>query len=458
MNSIKGWNKVFKFTYLQMVKSKSYIVSTIVIFMVLLLMVLGVNFLPKLLASGAIGGGTSEPGDENGVAFAISKLYISDQSGISPAPDFEFIQQEIGINVEMIGQNQLQEITGRVHDGETEVLIEITDSGFGFNILASRPASDAVINSGNCDFVLARIGAAVHEANLVSIGVPKDKISEADKYVNTQTTIAGETPKNEIALTISSILPMFCALILFMFIFLYSNFTAQSIASEKISRVTETLLTSVRPMAVILGKVLGMGLASFTQFFVMFAAGFGLSAAFAPFGTLGEIFGSAQISSADMQMIKNAFDETFAGFNAMTIVWIVIIFVLGYLFFSLIAGLIGATVSRMEDLQSAMQPLAILGVLGFYLSYISPAFSVGSDSINIMEKISYYLPISSPFSLPGVIIAGKMNSLGTLISVLILAVFNVLMLMLVGRVYETIILHTGDRIKLGAIFRIAGKK
>ena len=59
--------------------------------------------------------------------------------------------------------------------------------------------------------------------------------------------------------------------------------------------------------------------------------------------------------------------------------------------------LIGATVSRMEDLNAAMQPMSIIGVLGFYLAYFPS--TMGGEA-NTMALVSYYLPISSPFSIP----------------------------------------------------------
>lgn len=460
MNSIKGWKNVFKFTYMQMVRSKSYIISTSIIIFVMLLMALGINFLPGLLAgnkSESGEGGANATNAFNGF-YGIETLYISDKSGLDGL-DFNFLSETYSVEVNMISENEIESITTRVNQSfEAEALIEISKSGLIYNVLVSRPSSDNIITSDNCFSAAGIIGGYIWNSHMLSIGVPEDKLVEAAAGVGQQVTIAGEAPKNEIATMISSMLPMLFALIFFMFIFLYGTLTAQSIATEKTSRVMETLLTSVRPMAIILGKVLGMGLASLTQFTALITVSFGVSAAVAPAGTLGEIFGSVEVSSADMQMVKNAFDETFSNFNAMSIVWIVIIFVLGFLFYSLIAGLFGASISRMEDLQSGMQPFSLIGVLGFYLAYISPAFSVGSEGVNIMEKISYYLPISSPFALPGVIITGVMNTTGIIISILTLIVFDVLMLMFVARVYETIILHTGNRIKIGAMFKMAKKK
>ena len=72
---------------------------------------------------------------------------------------------------------------------------------------------------------------------------------------------------------INYIVPIVFSLVLFIFIFAYGQTVAQSIATEKTSRVMELLLTSVRPLAVVIGKVLAMCLVSIAQFLVIAGLG-----------------------------------------------------------------------------------------------------------------------------------------------------------------------------------------
>jgi ABC-2 type transport system permease protein len=454
----KGWKQVFKFTFIQMLKSRAYIISTIIIAVCLLLMSVVINFLPAMLTDGALseffGGGDDE------IHYKIDRLYISDLSGLEPAPDFGFLPEN-GIEAVVVAPGELERVTAQVRAShEAVALIEITKSDFGYNVLASRPESEERVNAADCHLVLGMITGTLWHAHMVSIGVPEESMSELYPNLNSQVTVAGESPRNEIAAIIANTaLPVISALILFMFITMYGQLVAQAIATEKTSRVMETLLTSVRPMAIILGKVLGMGLASFTQFFALVLLGFGVSAAVAPFGALGQIFGSVEIpmENADMQMVQSAFEEAFAGFNAMSVVWIIIIFLLGFLFYSLIAGLFGASINRAEDLQAALQPMALIAAVGFMIGYLSPIFNLDSGEVNAVQRFSYYFPISSPFALPAAIISGEMSTLGIMVSLLILAAFCVLMLMFVSRVYEAIIMHTGNRVTVKTMFKMAKK-
>ena len=82
----------------------------------------------------------------------------------------------------------------------------------------------------------------------------------------------------------------------------------------------------------------------------------------------------------------NEVGNALGGFSPVVIVLIIVVFIVGFIFFALIAGLIGATVSRMEDLNAAMQPMSIIGVLGFYLAYFPS--TMGGEA-NTMALVSY---------------------------------------------------------------------
>ena len=144
-------------------------------------------------------------------------------------------------------------------------------------------------------------------------------------------------------------------------------------------------------------------------------------------------------------------------FNPGSIIAIIITLILGFLFYALLAGLVGAGVSRSEDLAASMQPLMMVAMLGFFLSYMSAAFNQDGSG-NIVMTISRYIPISSPFALPPAILLGQMSALETVISVAFLALLTALTVLLVSKVYETIILYSGNPLKLGQILKMAKNK
>ena len=198
----------------------------------------------------------------------------------------------------------------------------------------------------------------------------------------------------------------------------------------------------------------------------------------APFGIMGQIApllsdsellagGMANAAAAGVDIsqfsIAQAVGSILEKFTPVNIILIVLTFIIGFLFFALLAALVGASVSRMEDLQAAMQPYSFVGLVGFFLAYYPIIFNAesladGSSGVNSVQVFSYYFPVSSPFALPSAVILGQLDTLQSVIAVAILAVFTVLVALLVSKVYEAIILHNGNRLKVGDILKMAKNK
>ncbi len=454
----KGWNKVAKFTYMQNIKGKSFIVSTVLVTVLIILMVLGINFLPPLFMGDDTSGIDSGVSNFENPVAPLSTVYYLDHSGLSTKLDTSYLST-LGVKVVEIADGDYDNYITKVYDStDAEIVIRIDAVDYGYSILASRPFSTELIGSSVSNQAANIFASMLNNAKLISLGISAENIALANSSINTQVTVAGEAPKSELTEVIGMIVPMLTSLILFIFIFAYGQLVAQAIAMEKTSKIMELLLTSVKPLAVIIGKIIGIGLASFTQLLIMVGSTGLIFAVTAPFGFLGQIMDVAKASTAGMQMVSTELGEVFSHLNIMTVLWIIVLFILGFLFYALIAGLIGASISRLEDLSAAMQPLALIGVVGFYLAYMPSMFSLDADRANMMTIIARYIPISSPFSLPSAIILGQISTLETIMSVVILAVFDILMMLVVAKVYESIILHSGDRIKLKDIAKLIKTK
>lgn len=482
----KGWRNVFSFTFLQYIKTKSFIVGNIIICVIVAAICVLTNILPV-----ALNGGDSSSESEGGGSgetvsfFTAGELAVFDEAGILAKEDTAALTELFGdrctepdsleTTVEELKTTDSMKIAAQIttrtdKDGKT----------LGYEV-RSYYSSAA---KGSVDELNAMIQELVNRRIMLNAGVAPENYQQTKYDVITAKTEAGGKNLNSLQGMINYALPMLVSIVLFMFIFAYGQVVAQSIATEKTSRVMELLLTSVRPLAVVIGKVLAMGLVSFLQFFLMIGVGAASFAVSSPFGWIskaaellkdpdiqaalsqagqsGMIGSAAGVSSSDFEIAQtmNEFTKTFTPFN---IIMIIVIFVLGFLFFSLVAALIGASVSRMEDLQAAMGPYSIIGVLGMYLAYFpvifnADALAAGDGSVNGVQLFSYYCPISSPFALPGAVIVGTISPTNVLISVLVLAAFVALIAVVVSKVYEAIILHNGNRIKFGDILKMAVRK
>lgn len=461
----KGWKNVFGFTFTQYVKSKSFIISTIIVCLLTALLAGAANILPKVLGNkeeDVVGSG------EQGSAASIARVYLMDEAKLLTGEDIS-LMKENGIALTETELEFDELIDAVKNTGAQEALVLVSadvyeEATLGFRVKTYYSPS---AESKAVDALTSFVSETVNYRNMLNAGVSPESYIDTQRYVSTSKIEAGSGEWNMIESAINYIVPIAVSLVLFLLIFTYGNTVAQSIATEKTSRVMELLLTSVRPLAVVIGKVLAMGTISFAQFILIGVVGAATFIATMPFGIGGDI--AAMMKDPALQQtvenaeIVEAINNTLGNINAFTIIMIFVIFILGFLFFSLVAALVGASVSRSEDLQQAMQPYALLGVFGMYLAYFPVMFNIdsietGAATTNPVQIVSYFFPASSPFALPSALLLGTLSPLMSMVAVLILAACVVLLAIVVGKVYEAIILHNGSRIKLGDIFKMAVRK
>lgn len=464
--STHGWQKVFKFTFIQQLKSKSFIVSSILICTLILTMMILLGLLPTLT-----GRNNSSP-DVTG-DITVKKIFIIDNTGITKSEDYKSALEAMKIEVVTASDKaQADTFSDTVKNGTACLLLTLEKQEKYVSIYAGRPA-DGSVSSGEANNITAMAESVFNYKRLQNYGLDDSQISTALAPTSKNTSIIGEEAVNPIVEAIKSMVPMLSSLVLFILIIVYGQLVAQSIALEKTSKVMELLLTSVRPLAVIIGKILAMGSLSLMQFMMFILSG-AIGGAVAvpmlmnsaassltpalPGGAIGN--GAASEAGTDfINELMGYIGEALSGFNIVTIIYIIIVFLIGFIFFALIAGLIGASVNRSEDLNNAMQPFALIGVAGFYLAYFPSIFApLEEGGQNIFMTLSYYLPISSPFALPSAMLTGNMNAIEGAISILILMVCTVLFALLVARVYEQVIMHTGNKLKITDILGMAKNK
>ncbi|MDR2688020.1 MAG: ABC transporter permease [Oscillospiraceae bacterium] len=235
------------------------------------------------------------------------------------------------------------------------------------------------------------------------------------------------------------IVGMALMLLMFMTIYIYGYGVAMSVATEKSTRVMETLIVSAKPSRILLGKCIGMGTVGLMQLVGVLSLGFAGTKVFIPGGTFGGGFGLPDLTLGKAALL-------------------VAYFLMGYALFSMINSMCGAMVSKMEDLQSAMMPAALVSVFSFYGGYltlgVTPAIS-GSSSAG---SVTMLIPFTAPFAAPSVLLAGEVPPGTIAASICILLATIVLVSVVSGRVYSASVLHYGNRLRLADVRRMVRGK
>ena len=232
----------------------------------------------------------------------------------------------------------------------------------------------------------------------------------------------------------NSIVPMLLIIVLFYAIYFCAYQVSTSITTEKTSKIMETLVTSTSPKQIVLGKTVGIGFVGICQVAII---------------TMTAVFSAKTF--LPVESIKNVFD--LSAINAQFIIATIVYFLLGYFMYALLYALTGSMVSKPEDIQSANGPVAILAVIGFYLSYftmMNPA-----SELNVFASM---FPISSPFCMPFRILVGSAKLPEIIASIGILGVCILAIAKISIKIYSNAILNYGTKLSLKNVLKIYKSK
>ena len=237
-----------------------------------------------------------------------------------------------------------------------------------------------------------------------------------------------QTEEQEVSGNVAVI--MILSLVLFYAIYFCAYQVSSSITTEKTSKIMETLVTSTSPRTIVMGKTIGIGIVGLVQVCLFVAVALISAKLFLEPG-----------------MIESVLDMS--KFTPYLAIITIIYFILGYFAYALLYALTGSTVSKPEDIQSANTPVAILAVIGFYLSY----FTMMNPTSNLNVFASMF-PISSPFCMPFRIMMGVASVTDVVISLAILVVTILIVANVAIKIYSNAILNYGTKMSLGDMIRI----
>ena len=188
--------------------------------------------------------------------------------------------------------------------------------------------------------------------------------------------------------------------LLFMFIIIYGNMIMRSVIEEKTSRIIEVIISSVKPIKLLLGKIIGTSLAGITQFAAWVVVG-GILSMLIPL-----VFGIdlAAVQDQQMQAVTQASDsglqsivaEAMIEIQKLPIANLVVMFLLffigGYLLYASLYAAIGAAVDSETDTQQFMMPLLMPLILAVYVGF----FTVIDNPHGTVSQVFSYIPFTSP--------------------------------------------------------------
>ena len=412
---------VFRYTFQEAVRKKSFKVSSIVLLAAIVLIF--------VLIAAFSGTGADTEADAAPDAAGYRLYYIDEQSLIPGGADA--LSEALGAEVTQADAAQYEDLKRRISEDGDLALVQVTpdDGSTSWTLRQGLPMLRILtkdVMSGVPADAISDTLSRQYAANLMrEAGVDEQIIAMSGVPLLSVTEIAGQMDLT------GYVVGLILVMLLFFCVYFYGYGVAMSVANEKTSRVMETLVVSAKPSRILIGKVLAMGAVGLLQFLGILATAALCYTFILPEGAV--LFGAPL---------------SFAAFTPGVAALVVVYFILGYILYAVLNSVCGATVSKIEDLNTAMMPVMFVALISFYLAYFSAIAGGGA-----LETVAMYLPFSSPFLMPFLLLNSEVPAGAVAGSITLLVAMIAVVLYLSVRIYSASVLHYGGRLKWKDAYR-----
>ena len=447
-----GFMKVFRFSYEQVMKSKSTKI-TLAIFVIVALLFFPVKTL--------ISGGMDDVGEET--KTQIEAVYVN--------TDNEELFNELVnvVNGELEEEAQITRISDSEYDDTIEKLkdeksnelyLEVIfeedlasdKSGLSYKLVYGNgddakeiaETLERILTDKSKDMVMAYYG--IDEATAKTL-VPSEYETAIYDMEGNEVIDDSGLNNSEYWFTYGFIM------VLIIMTSVIGSVAANGIVAEKANRVIEYIMITLKPMDLIIGKVLS-GMASLFTMVGAILLALGVSS----------YINRALDSDANtiFKIIEEFVDNgTLQGLNVINVLLVIAVIFVGSYFYSILGALSGGMVSKVEEMSEGLKIYMVLFMVGAYMAmFMAVSANTAGSGWGAFSYVVYLLPISSMFIIPSYLLIGKIELWIAILALVIAIVAAVLLTALASRIFGQMLYHNGSPLKLKDIISMTkeGKK
>ena len=420
--ALRGTGKVFRFSLQQYFKSA----ATYVMLAFMLIGAAGSVLLMSL---------SMNRGEEMG--SDARNVYIRNESpyAVDPAALPEYVTARLT-------EEPLEDLLQRLDEGETDgVAVEIArDETTGLWVATAYTGAKTGVMQAEARNLAACCASLVDEARYAALGVDPRQMAVALAPVSSSSLSEAEyrEPEEEDgADTTRQVGNSAYSILIFMLISFSTSFIVRAVVQEKSSKLVELLMVSVKPLALITGKILA---AMCLVAAGMICSGLGLALSRLVLKLLGK----------DGGMATAGIGSLLRGLSGPGALVAFVSVLLGYLSYSIIAGISGASCSTESESDNASSSAMLIAAVG-YMAGMATAWMKAGTAISILSVV----PFISIFIAPARYLAGDIGFGLLALSWLLQAAAAALLMKLCAAVYGALMIHRGEKVGLKQILRMA---
>lgn len=320
------------------------------------------------------------------------------------------------------------DLTSKIMAGQIDAYLIVPvdygagDAKFEFR---SRKAGDLITN----DTFKNALNAAVRSQRLADANISEEQLAELGRNVVLDAKGIDDTgaEKDSAAVWLASFV---IGLMIYITLAIYGQAIMGAVVEEKETRIAEILFSSARPFELMLGKLVGVGLAGLTQLGIWV-------------GTAA-VFVAILAIQPEFAMISGSLPPI----TPLMVIYFLVFFLLGFFIYASIFALIGSMVTSVQEGgQFAFPPIMLL-LIGFYFS-----FAVIRDPNSSLSFWVSIAPFFAPITMPVRILAETPPFWQILLSFAVNAVAIAGLVWVASRVYRVGMLMYGKRASIPEVWK-----
>jgi len=374
------------------------------------------------------------------------------------------LQDSKSTKFQFIPDDQFDQVKENLKDNGYYALLEIPANILTTNKVIAYSAKQVSIDvRSHIDWQLERILEEQKRAELVErIGIPdlEEQIKNTKAKVSVETIKIGDDGGSQKGSTeVAMIAGYIVGFVIYMFVFIYGSMVMRGVLEEKQNRIVEVIISSVKPVQLMMGKILGLAAVGLTQFAIwiilMIGIFFGIQKFMIPDQAAAQKLMQSQTQSImaqggsndAVQMINqiepNQAQQIMEKVQSLDfttlIISFLVFFILGYLLYSSLMAAVAAAVDSEEDMQQFMMPITIPLVVAIIM-----LANVIKDPEGALAIWASYIPLTSPIIMM-VRIPFGVDWWEILLSMVILAISTYGAIWIAAKIYRTGILMYGKK-------------
>ena len=429
---------IIKREYLSRVRKKSFVIMTI----------LGPVLMAGLILAPIL---LMDSSDEE-----KKEIWVCDENNLFE-PQFEDVD---GTDYQFF-KKDLAEVKERFNSSEGYALVHIPKfENQNIDVLESsvKVYVHKPMSLSNQNQISNNIESVIESIKLKQEGLTRDIIDRTRSNVNLNTIILGESGSEKTGSTeVSMGISMFGGFLIYIFIFLYGAMVMRGVMEEKTNRIVEIIISSVKPIQLMMGKIIGIALVGFTQFALWVSLTIIISSV-----ATSLLVNPADINPVDMangseimiqevETNQSGLPLVFEQLESINITFLLAMFLFyfigGYLMYGSLFAAVGSAVDSETDSQQFMLPITIPLIFSF--------IALQTILENPDSSLAFWCSII-PFTSP-IVMMGRLPfdpplwELG--LSMVLLIVGFVFTSWLAGRIYRVGILMYGQKVNYKTLWK-----